>query len=805
MNLRIPMLNSFAVNHCSSSWLIKASFFIASLALITPAARAGVDSVEEHYYPSVIRLEQTASGLRALLGRRFMTIGDEGFPIARPILRYVPAKGWVHDEPYACGKDRDFTCLPKKREEEAAIPPITLSREEAIALRPRLQQEEQIEQKVYAWTQYGGFIWFGIAFYDGEGVSGVGGIGRYNPKTKKMEIRRPQLLRDVSIGHIAHDGETLWLGTAGYYEGPSGYGHGLVRYDWKTDRISSFEGTDDGPCGFMVHGLHLEKNSLWVATDLGLSRWDRKSRRWDHYVPYPAGSPPMRTVTCPDQYASLLKTLPRSFQPSFDTIPYSELFQSIKRFRPRFLKSYVQEMPLAEWGCDELKFLAEGAQDFQALKAKVLGPHPVGSHHFRCVLEGFGAKNSRDPEWRDVLLRVLQGLGEEQHYDDERVLYPLLKGFPGDVEIGEALARRLRTARNPWYEAELLPIFLGEKSVWVLIEAFDRFQDLNRRDHILRAIIKGLMQATGLWISPNGTVLPAPSNTDDDTYWDSDKALPHVVSHWKKWWEIHKTEYGVGPDVPGSRKLDKETLPGATPIEPRVTLSAPSSPLPLGTVYTLTVSVRNLAEPATPPLSNLPLSLQVMEGPHKGVVTPFRGVTDASGRLAFSYGGTKSGTDKIRILYEGDEIFMDEEYAEVTWGGPDLVIPFFIPPLIQYDPSISPKTIPVRDWTQNRGTFPAPPSTTRYFLSPHNPPDPGKARVIGERKVPTLQPGEFSQIKELRFELPPLSPGMYYLAACADAGGKVLESDEQNNCSYSQLPGQMTIIVPFMPMDKSSE
>ncbi len=731
-----------------------------------------------------------------------MQPGAQGLPIARPILRFSVAKGWEPEKSFACGKDMDFTCLPEKRVEQTAIPPITLPRKEAVALRPSLQQAEQIEQQVYAWTRYGEFNWFGIGFYDGEGMSGVGGIGRYHPKTQQMEIRRPQVLRDVSISHLAHDGEALWLGTVGNYEGPDGFAHGLVRYEWNTGRIETFEGKDDGPCGFMVKDLLLDRKYLWVATDLGVSRWDREKRTWDHYVPDPGKSPPMRAVTCPEVYASLLKILPQVYQPSFDTIPYSVLFESIKHFRPRFLSSYVKAMPPVDWGCDELKFIAEGAQDFQALKINLLGLRPVGSPHFKCILAGFAGKDSRAPEWRDLLLAALEGLGPEQRYEDEVVLYPLLKTFPDDIKIGKALARRLKTANNPWHEAEMLPVFLKEKSIPPLIEALDRFTDQERSAHILLAIVKALVQATHLSIGPNGTIQRVPPNADPDHYEVSKKALPHVIARWKNWWETHKAEYGAGPVRSESQKPERRAVSPVTRIEPRVLLSTPTAPIPLGTVCILTASVKNLADPSNPPLPNFPLAFRVIDGPHAGMVKPFRGVTDANGTLTFRYGGTKSGKDTITVLHEGDDVFLDENYAEVTWGGPDLVIPLFAPPVLM---SGGGKTFFATDWTQNSGSFPAAASTTRYFLSVTNPVNPAKARVVGERAVPALGPGERSEVKQLQFLLPrELPAGTYYLAACADTDGSVLESDEHNNCSFHGNTGHAGVVVPLNPSETSS-
>jgi hypothetical protein len=301
-------------------------------------------------------------------------------------------------------------------------------------------------------------------------------------------------------------------------------------------------------------------------------------------------------------------------------------------------------------------------------------------------------------------------------------------------------------------------------------------------------------------ISPNGTVTPISPNADQDKYRVSDRALPRVVAQWKQWWERHQAEYGAGPASPESKQ---PTIGQAKPIDPQVTLSAPQATLLIGTTYAITATVHNLADPAAPPLSNFPLSFQVVLGAHQGIVGRYRGVTDANGTLTFRYNGTRSGTDKIAVRHEGDDVFLDENYAEVTWGGSDLVVPLFVPPVLM---SGGGKTFFATDWTQNTGSFPAAASTTRYFLSATNPVNPAKARVIGERAVPALGPGERSEVKQLQFVLPSELPaGTYYLAACADAAGKISETDEQNNCSFNRLPGQAVIIMPLIPIEKAPE
>ncbi len=92
----------------------------------------------------------------------------------------------------------------------------------------------------------------------------------------------------------------------------------------------------------------------------------------------------------------------------------------------------------------------------------------------------------------------------------------------------------------------------------------------------------------------------------------------------------------------------------------------------------------------------------------------------------------------------------------------------------------------------------------RYLLSPTNPVDPVRARVVGKRAVPALAPGERSEVRHQSFPLPnDLSAGTYYLAACADVTRTVLETDEQNNCSFHQVAGQAVIIM--MPSTSSEK
>lgn len=394
------------VNIQRISPLAVALLIASTLLFLASSSWAAFVCYEEKFYPSVVKLEKTDSGIQAFLGGKFFN-EDQGGPAERLSMKFANKGGWQREQPLRCPENSD--CLPKKESRGHGIPPITLSKKEAVALVPRLKDAEDIDQRVSDWTEQDGITWFGISFYSGEGSDGVGGIGRFDPTLNKTVIRRPKAILDSSIDHILHDGEWLWFGTMGHYEclgtPPT---HGLLRYKWATNQIESFEGKEDGPCGFLVHDLLLEQHALWVATDLGLSRFNRRSKTWDHFIPDPTASPPMKPTNCAALYSDLLKTIPKDVEPAsqFADVP-SQLFDTLKRFRPQFLTKQIERIPPSALTCDELKLLAARIRDVQTLKTRLLIHHPVGNRNFICILEAYRGKDAQNTEIRDLLLSSL--------------------------------------------------------------------------------------------------------------------------------------------------------------------------------------------------------------------------------------------------------------------------------------------------------------------------------------------------------------------------------------------------------------
>jgi len=259
------------------------------------------------------------------------------------------------------------------------------------------------------------------------------------------------------------------------------------------------------------------------------------------------------------------------------------------------------------------------------------------------------------------------------------------------------------------------------------------------------------------------------------------------------------------------------------PCEPKLTLEPGTATHPVGETATVTGRLVNTATGL--PIANNALTVEVVEGPHGG--TKREGTTDAEGKVVLSYIGTRLGTDPVRVrtpfgtIAAGAEkgaskatasrpkagtaedcTAWDLEQGPVTvkWeGGPDLTVPLFVPPVLMSGPG---QTFYVTERTKNLGNLPSGPSVTRYVLSATKPVDPASALVVGQRSVAALAPGEESGVFEAPFTVPQdLSPGTYYLDACADADGAVIETKEDNNCASARV----NLFVGVMPANRPPE
>lgn len=116
-----------------------------------------------------------------------------------------------------------------------------------------------------------------------------------------------------------------------------------------------------------------------------------------------------------------------------------------------------------------------------------------------------------------------------------------------------------------------------------------------------------------------------------------------------------------------------------------------------------------------------------------------------------------------------------------TPPGTDIAINSFGPRLLLAYPGF---VFSVGESTRNSGTVAVPATTARYYIAKGCHLDPRTARVLGDRRVPALNAGDMSEIIGLQFAVPKdFPPGLYCLAACADADSEVQETNKSNNCT----------------------
>jgi len=121
-----------------------------------------------------------------------------------------------------------------------------------------------------------------------------------------------------------------------------------------------------------------------------------------------------------------------------------------------------------------------------------------------------------------------------------------------------------------------------------------------------------------------------------------------------------------------------------------------------------------------------------------------------------------------------------------------------IPDLVQSAVSNPPpiaapgSTFSATDTVLNQGGATAPASITRYYLSLDTVNGPADI-LVGARPVPSLAWGASAAGPAVTLTIPASTPlGAYYLLACADDTGVVVELDESNNCRASAATMQLT-------------
>jgi hypothetical protein len=351
----------------------------------------------------------------------------------------------------------------------------------------------------------------GISFYDGEGMNGRGGLLRKDA-SGKVELRRPAELTGRSVSALAVRDGVVWFGTTRHEECMGDlFEHGLVRYEWSTRKASTFEGSDDGPLGFVIKDLLFDDDVLWVATDLGISRLQLETKTWRHWIATERGSRWAMEETTPDAlHRRLLQSVPRD---ALMTDAYeNQLIEALARFRPRFLQHYLAQQPAQKWDCPAARFLGQRMTSFAQFEKRVArhidGPTRV------CAMEGFALTRNHEEAWRDYLLQADAGEpgAARTKRGGPRLPAAVFREFRGDAAVERHLLQRLDDET-----LTVLPLVMGSRSIAVLRKELDR---PTRHNQVREQIIYALELATHRRITADGSVETLPEGSDRPWYAD---------------------------------------------------------------------------------------------------------------------------------------------------------------------------------------------------------------------------------------------------------------------------------------------
>ncbi len=210
------------------------------------------------------------------------------------------------------------------------------------------EPESGFEQYVSVCVDGPGKRWGGISFYSGEGSWGVGGIVEQNTTTGATRYYRPGPLADSSVSHLEYFGNRLWIGTEYFGECGEGVAVGTLAAYFANDTLYA-----DRPmeaCGFMVSGMVVHSDALWISTEMGLSKVTKSGDRykpfnWTNYVPTGDDLNPIREISCNTLYTELFQSPELAAAPPNDSgHPYEVLWDRISKLRPHFAWQFVRRL-----------------------------------------------------------------------------------------------------------------------------------------------------------------------------------------------------------------------------------------------------------------------------------------------------------------------------------------------------------------------------------------------------------------------------------------------------------------------------
>jgi hypothetical protein len=127
------------------------------------------------------------------------------------------------------------------------------------------QNEYQREETIGPYQVEGDLLWFGKAFYDSEGMRGVGAFGYFDARTRRYTLYSPPEVADCEVSAILIEPDVVWLGLDRSIEDIATAPCSLVRWNRTSHAVRAW------PLEFAVNRIAREGASLRLTTNLGLN------------------------------------------------------------------------------------------------------------------------------------------------------------------------------------------------------------------------------------------------------------------------------------------------------------------------------------------------------------------------------------------------------------------------------------------------------------------------------------------------------------------------------------------------------
>lgn len=121
----------------------------------------------------------------------------------------------------------------------------------------------EIEEHIGPYQVEGDRLWFGKRFYDGEGVTGVGGFGYFDAISRSYKLYAPREIWPWSVSALLVMPDAVWLGLVHYGEGADASG-GLLHWDGTTALVHHFD------LKVEVNQIVRGQDALYLATSDGI-------------------------------------------------------------------------------------------------------------------------------------------------------------------------------------------------------------------------------------------------------------------------------------------------------------------------------------------------------------------------------------------------------------------------------------------------------------------------------------------------------------------------------------------------------